>query len=66
MATTYLQNISGTRIDFIKSELNILVSNEKLSTETANHIINQFHDSAPNSPEREIAEFNFSNAVRYS
>ncbi len=66
MQTIYHQTTSGSRIEYIEIQLNELVTNKKLSNEKARHIINQFKNSAPGTPKREIAEFNFSNAIRYS
>lgn len=66
MQTHYMQNTGGSRLEFIEQELDILVSTKRLSDKTAKHIIAQFHKSSPGSSEREIAEFNFSNAIRYS
>ena len=66
MQTQYFQNTGGSRIEFIEIELNALVNSKKITTEIATHIISQFHNSSPGSSEREIAEFNFSNAIRYS
>lgn len=66
MQTQYFQNTNGSRLDFIESELETLVKKNKISNHTARHILDQFHNSTPGSSEREVAEFNFSNAIRYS
>ena len=66
MRAQYFQNTGGSRLEFIEIELNKLVNSKKITTDLATRIINQFHNSSPGSSEREIAEFNFSNAIRYS